>query len=63
MNRRERSWTIDEVPLEWCLQPRVKHDFRHFPDGYVATASDVETELKRIGHALSRLSRRNFNRL
>src|SRR3982074_2547616 len=21
MNRGERSWTIDEVPLEWCLQP------------------------------------------
>src|SRR5487761_2442805 len=24
MNRGERSWTIDEVPLEWCLQPAVK---------------------------------------
>ena len=29
MNRGERSWTIDEVPLEWCLQPGVKLDFRH----------------------------------
>jgi kynurenine formamidase len=55
MNRGERSWTIDEVPLEWCLQPGVKLDFRHLPDGYVATASDVETELKRIGHTLSPL--------
>ena len=42
MNRGERSWTIDEVPLEWCLQPGVKLDFRHFADGYVATAKDVE---------------------
>jgi len=47
--------TIDEVPLEWCFQPGVKLDFRHFPDGYVATAKDVEAELKRIGHTLSPL--------
>ena len=47
--------TIDEVPLEWCFQPGVKLDFRHFPDGYVATAGDVEAELKRIGHTLKPL--------
>jgi kynurenine formamidase len=52
MNRGERSWTIDEVPLEWCFQPGVKLDFRHFPDGYVATAADVAAELQRIGHTL-----------
>jgi len=34
---------------------RVKLDFRHLPDGYVATAKDVETELERIGHTLSPL--------
>ena len=55
MNRGERSWTIDEVPLEWCFQPGVKLDFRHFPDGYVATPADVEAELARIGHALKPL--------
>src|SRR5216683_811311 len=54
-NSGERSWTIDEVPLEWCLQPGVRLDFRHLPDGYVATAKDVENELKRIGHTLSPL--------
>ena len=48
----EPSWRIDEVPLEWCFQPAVKLDFRHLPDGYVATPGDVEAELKRIGHAL-----------
>jgi len=47
--------TIDQVPLEWCLQAGVKLDFRHFPDGYVATANDVATELDRIGHELSPL--------
>ena len=55
MNRGQRAWTIDEVPLEWCFQPGVKLDFRHLPDGYVATAGDVEAELKRIGHELQPL--------
>src|SRR5579872_2670270 len=55
MNKGERAITIDEVPLEWCFQPGVKLDFRHFPDGYVATAKDVEVELERIGHTLSPL--------
>ena len=48
----EPSWRIDEVPLEWCFQPAVKLDFRHFPDGYVVKPGDVEAELKRIGHDL-----------
>lgn len=55
MNEGERAITIDEVPLEWCFQPGVKLDFRHFPDGYVVQAGDVEAELKRIGHSLSPL--------
>ena len=55
MNGGERAITIDEVPLEWCFQPGVKLDFRHLPDGYVATAHDVEAELQRIGHELSPL--------
>src|SRR3712207_2359975 len=50
-----RAITIDEVPLEWCLQPGVKLDFRHFPDGYVVTAANVEAELQRIDHQLSPL--------
>jgi kynurenine formamidase len=55
MNRGERAITIDEVPLEWCFQPGVKLDFRHFPDGYVVQPADVEAELARIGHALEPL--------
>ncbi|TQR87527.1 cyclase family protein [Mycobacterium hodleri] len=50
-----RAATIDEIPLDWCLQPAVKLDFRHLPAGYVATATDVENELSRIGHTLSPL--------
>lgn len=49
------AMTIDQIPLEWCFQPGVKLDFRHFPDGYVVTAKDVEAELARIGHELQPL--------
>src|SRR5579883_1801670 len=51
----EPSWRIDEVPLEWCFQPGVKLDFRHFDDGYVVQPTDVEAELRRIGHELKPL--------
>ena len=49
------AMTIEHLPLEWCFQPGVKLDFRNLPDGYVATAKDVEDELARIGHALKPL--------
>ena len=46
MDGGKRAITIDEVPLEWCFNPGVKLDFRHFPDGYVVTAADVEAALE-----------------
>jgi kynurenine formamidase len=55
MDGGKRAITIDEVPLDWCFQPGVKLDFRHFADGYVVTAADVEAELARIGHDLAPL--------
>ena len=55
MNKGERAIAIDEVDLDWCFQPGVKLDFRHFPDGYVATADDVQSELKKIKHTLKPL--------
>ena len=33
LGEKKKAWTIDEVPLEWCFQPGVKLDFRHFADG------------------------------
>lgn len=51
----EPSWRIDQVPLEWCFQPGVKLDFRHLPDGHVVQPSEVEAELRRIGHELKPL--------
>jgi kynurenine formamidase len=50
-----RAQTIEEIPLDWCLRPGVKLDFRKFADGYVATAADVQAELARIGYELKPL--------
>jgi kynurenine formamidase len=55
MNGGEPSRTIDQMPLDWCMRPGVKLDFRHFPDGYVATGADVQAELDRIGYTLKPL--------
>jgi kynurenine formamidase len=55
MDKGKPAARIDEIPLEWCFQPAVKLDFRHFPDGYVAAAADIEAELARIGHVLKPL--------
>lgn len=49
MNGGERAIAIDEVPLDWCFRPGVKLDFRHFEDGHVVTAAEVEAELLRTG--------------
>ncbi|MDP3617104.1 MAG: cyclase family protein [Rhodoferax sp.] len=55
LGHQERAIAIDEVPLEWCFQPGVKLDFSQLQDGYVVTAADVESELKRMDHTLSPL--------
>ena len=55
MDGGKRAITIDEVPLDWCFQPGLKLDFRHFDDGYVVSAADVQAELVRIGHTLAPL--------
>jgi kynurenine formamidase len=52
MNGGERAITIDEVPLEWCIGPGVKLDFRALPDGHVVSAAEVQAELQRINHSL-----------
>ncbi|MDX5412029.1 MAG: cyclase family protein, partial [Rhodobacterales bacterium] len=45
MDGGKRAITIDEVPLEWCMNPGVKLDFRHLPDGHLVSAAEVEAEL------------------
>ncbi len=48
----ERSRTIDEVPLDWCIRPGIKLDFREFPDGHVVTVNEVKEELLRINYQI-----------
>jgi kynurenine formamidase len=50
-----RAATIDELPLEWFVQPGVKLDFRHLPDGHLVTPDEIDAELARIGHRLKPL--------
>lgn len=55
MDKGKPSLTIDEIPLDWCMRPGVKLDFRHYPDGHVITRAEMEMELKKINHSLSPL--------
>lgn len=55
MNGGERAITINEVPLDWCMNPGVRLDFRALPEGLVLSAAEVEAELTRIGHELQPL--------
>ena len=52
MNNGERAWTIEEVPLDWCIRPGVKLDLRHLPDAYVATAADLQAAVAATGRNL-----------
>ncbi|AJW97326.1 cyclase family protein [Burkholderia gladioli pv. gladioli] len=56
MDNGQPSRTIDEVPLEWCLQRGVKLDFRHLPHGHVATPADIDAELARSGAIIEPLT-------
>ena len=51
----ERAPGIDEVPLDWCMKPGVKLDFRHFEAGYVVTPQEIQNELERINYQLQPL--------
>ncbi|MBX3195676.1 MAG: cyclase family protein [Microbacteriaceae bacterium] len=55
MNNGERSWTIDEVPLDWFFRPGVKLDLRHLPSGHLVTAADLDEAIAASGHDLQPL--------
>lgn len=46
---------IDELPLEWFMNPGVVLDMTHKEDGDAVTAAEVQDELGRIGHQLEPL--------
>ncbi len=52
MNNGERAWTIDEVPLDWCMGDGVVIDATDRPDGYVLTAKDLDEYFKKINYTL-----------
>jgi kynurenine formamidase len=51
----EPAQTIDELPLEWFFAPGVVLDMTAKADGEVVEVSDLEAELRRIGHELADL--------
>lgn len=52
MNRGEKSWTIDQIPLEWCIGNGVVIDFSDKPTGYVCTSDDFKEYLEKIHYTL-----------
>ena len=49
------AYGIDELPLDWCLRPGVKLDFRDYQDGYIVQAIDIQQQLQNIGYQLKPL--------
>ena len=52
MNGGEPAWTIDEVPLEWCIGNGVVADFSDKPAGYLIQPEDFEGYFKRKEYTL-----------
>lgn len=52
MNKGQKAWTIDEVPLEWCYGDGVVLNFSDKENGYSVTIEDVKEELHRINYQL-----------
>lgn len=52
MNGGEPSWTIDQVPLEWCIGDGVVVDFRDKPDGHLVQPEEFEEYFEKIGYTL-----------
>ena len=50
MNGGEPAWTVDEVPLEWCMGDGVMVDFYDKPDGYQCTSKDFQEYFDKIGY-------------
>lgn len=53
MNGGEPSWTIDQIPLEWCFGAGVVADFRDKPDGYNIQPEDFDAYFAKINHPLA----------
>lgn len=52
MNHGEPAWTIDQVPLEYCIGDGVMVDFSDKPDGYCCTSKDFKEYFQKVGYTL-----------
>jgi kynurenine formamidase len=48
----KRARTIDEMPLDWFFHDGVVLDFRHKPQGYGISVSDIKDALTKIKYAI-----------
>jgi kynurenine formamidase len=49
----EPAWTIDEVPLEWCLGPAIILDVSDLPTGYLVTPEEIDARLEQFDRRVS----------
>ena len=52
MESGQPAWTIDEVPLEWCMGDGIRLDFSHVADGEVIRSDHLKAALDGIGYTL-----------
>lgn len=52
MDGGQPAWTIDEVPLEWCMGDGVVLDCTDLPDGHKLTVDDLRQRLDRLSYTL-----------
>lgn len=52
MNHGESAWTIDQMPLDWCIGDGVVVDATDRPDGYIMTPQDFQDYFQKIGYTL-----------
>ena len=52
--KEQKSWTIDQIPLEWCVGHLVVLDLSDMPDGSVAVPSDIDMALDKIDYQLKK---------
>lgn len=52
MNGGEPAWTVDQIPLEWCIGNGVRVDFRDKADGYKVMGEDFERYFSKIGYTV-----------
>jgi kynurenine formamidase len=46
----KKSWTIDQIPLEWCVGHLVNLDFSDLQDGYVVVPADIDKKLAEMNY-------------